>query len=173
VGALREAARAADCEMVLALAEVRETWSCEEPYRDRYWFDEDEAEDESDSTGLELGELLDGSISLDTWVDESGQPAQPVASWVSDAEVCATTPTSTLTPYDSEYEGYMGNYGNTMDRWYRRGAVVVWPRRLDFVVRTQGSPIWALDTLAAVLRDGEVVRARELLARSRPSGWTC
>ena len=163
VAALREAAGAADCEMVLALAEVRETWSCEEPYRDRYWYDEDETDDESDPAGLEAGDLLDGSISLDTWVDESGQPAQPVASWVSDAEVCATTPSSTLTPYDSAYEGYMGNYGNTMDRWYRRGALVVWPRRLDFVVRAQASPLWALDTLAAVLRDGEVVRARELV----------
>ena len=163
VAALSAAARAADCEIVLALAEVHETWSCDEPYRDRYWRDEDEADDESHSSGLELGELLDGSISLDTWVDQSGQAAQPAASWVSDAEVCATTPTSTLTPYDSTYEGYMGNYGNTIDRWYRRGAVVVWPRRLDFVVRAQASPIWALDTLAAVLRDGEVVRARELV----------
>ena len=34
----------------------------------------------------------------------------------------------TLTPYASEYEGYMGNYGNTMDRWYRRAALVVWPQ---------------------------------------------
>lgn len=162
VAALRAAAQAADCEIVLALADVHETWSCDEPYRDRYWYDEDEIDDEADPSEIELGELLDGSISLDTWVDQSGQPAQPAASWASDAEVCATTATSTLIPYDSTYEGYMGNYGNTMDRWYRRGAVVVWPRRLDFVVRAQASPIWALATLDAVLQDGEVVRAREL-----------
>ncbi len=173
VAALSAAARAADCEMVLALAEVQETWSCEEPYRDRYWDNEDEEgpEDESDPSGLELGELLDGSISLDTWIDQSGQPAQPVASGVSDAEVCATTPTSAFTPYDSAYEGYMGNYGNTMDRWYRRGAVVLWPRRLDFVVRAQASPIWALDTVETALRDGEVMRARELVG-SVATFWT-
>ena len=57
----------------------------------------------------------------------------------------------------------MGNYGNTMERWYRRGALVVWPRRLDFVVRAEASPIWALNTVAAALRDGGVVRARELV----------
>ena len=34
----------------------------------------------------------------------------------------------------------MGNYGNTMDRWYRRGAVVLWPTRLDFEVRAEASP---------------------------------
>ncbi len=165
VAALRAAAQAAECEMVLALAEVQETWSCEEPYRDRYWYTEDDdgPEDESDPAGLEVGELLDGSISLDSWIDQSGQPAQPVSSGVSDAEVCATTPTSAFTPYNSAYEGYMGNYGNTMDRWYRRGAVVVWPRRLDFVVRAQASPIWALATVEAALSDGEIMRARELV----------
>ena len=31
------------------------------------------------------------------------------------------------------------------------------------MVRAQASPIWALDTLASVLREGEVVRARELV----------
>jgi hypothetical protein len=161
VVALRTAAQASDCEIALALSDVHETWSCAEPYDDQYWYDEDDDE-EPRHAGLELEDLLDRSISLDCWVDQSGQLAQPIVSVVSDAEVCATTPTSKLAPYDSEYEGYMGNYGNTMDRWYRRGAVVVWPRRLDFAVRADASPSWALDTPAALLRDGEVARAREL-----------
>ena len=109
----------------------------------------------------ELDELLDSSVSLSDWVDRSGAPAPPVATFVNDDEVCATTPTRTLAPYESEYEGYMGNYGNTMDRWYRRGAVVVWPTRLDFEVRAEASPQWALDTLQALIRDGELTRARE------------
>jgi hypothetical protein len=41
---------------------------------------------------------------------------------VSDDEVCCSTPSSDLTPYASEHEGYVGNYGNTVDRWYRRAA---------------------------------------------------
>ncbi|MGW1160686.1 hypothetical protein ACWD48_21205 [Streptomyces sp. NPDC002519] len=39
---------------------------------------------------------------------------------VHDYEVCASTASTDLTPYDSQYEGYMGNYGNTLNRWYRR-----------------------------------------------------
>ena len=35
---------------------------------------------------------------------------------------------ATSQPYSLEYEGYMGNWGNTLDRWYHRAAVVVWPR---------------------------------------------
>ena len=96
---------------------------------------------------------------------------QPAAFAVDDAEVCATTPTAKLTPYESQYEGYMGNYGNTMDRWYRRGAVVVWPRRLDFAVRGEASPSWALDRLADLLRTGEQTRARELVELLAPF-WT-
>ena len=51
---------------------------------------------------------------------------EAISTYVRDEEVCST-PSSSLEPYASEYEGYMGNYGNTMDRWYRRAAVVLWP----------------------------------------------
>ena len=71
----------------------------------------------------------------------------------------------------------MGNYGNTMDRWYRRGAVVIWPTRLDFEVRAEASPQWALDTLGALIQDGELTHAREsaeslilFVVNLRPSG---
>ena len=62
-------------------------------------------------------------------------------------EVCATTPSVDLVPYQSEYEGYMGNYGNTLDRWYRRAALVIWPRNQSFANRAQASSVWALDEL--------------------------
>jgi hypothetical protein len=58
---------------------------------------------------------------------------------VPDSEVCATISSVELTPYESEYEGYMGNYGNTMDRWYRRAALVVWPRERAFTARAEAS----------------------------------
>ncbi len=64
-----------------------------------------------------------------------------------DHELCATTPSVELPAYESEYEGYMGNYGNTMDRWYHRGAVVVWPRRRAFVLRARTDPAAALAEL--------------------------
>ncbi|HEX5995520.1 MAG TPA: hypothetical protein VFY84_10300 [Jiangellales bacterium] len=63
-------------------------------------------------------------------------------------------------PYASEYEGYMGNYGNTMDRWYRRAAIVVWPLRLAFAMRAEASPEWALNTLAKQLRARDLTEAR-------------
>ena len=41
----------------------------------------------------------------------------------------------------------MGNYGNTLDRWYRRAAVVVWPRERAFAARAEAGSQWALSQL--------------------------
>jgi len=79
---------------------------------------------------------------------------------IPDSEVCATTPSVELKPYQSEYEGYMGNYGNTMDRWYRRAAVVVWPRERAFAARAEASASWALHELRARIHAGDLTAAR-------------
>jgi hypothetical protein len=175
--ALRAAAGHYDCELVLALAEVHETWTCfepgwDEPYygRRRSWErddDDDWYEDEPVATGpdaYDLGELVDSDLTLSHWTTPAGKKASALATAVDGDEVCATTPTSELEAHSSEYEGYMGNYGNTMDRWYRRAAVVLWPRRNAFLVRAEASPAWALDTLRKRIRAGKVDEAQRMAA---------
>jgi hypothetical protein len=83
-------------------------------------------------------------------------------------EVCASTSTGDLTPYSSEYEGYMGNWGNTLDRWYHRAAVIVWPREQAFANRAESSPAWALDKIAAMGSAGDVPGARNAAATLAP-----
>ena len=83
-------------------------------------------------------------------------------------EVCSSTPTGDLAPYESEYEGYMGNWGNTLDRWYHRAAIVVWPREQAFANRAETSPSWALDELAAMASAGDVAGARAAAATLGP-----
>ena len=78
--------------------------------------------------------------------------------------MCASTPTGDLKPYSSEYEGYMGNYGNTLDRWYHRAAVIVWPGDRAFANRAETSPAWALDELAAMASAGDVSGAQAAAA---------
>src|SRR5262249_57664281 len=75
-------------------------------------------------------------------------------------EVCASPPPGDLEPYSSEYEGYMGNWGNTLDRWYHRAAVIVWPADRAFANRAETSPAWALDELAAMASAGDVSAAQ-------------
>jgi len=72
-----------------------------------------------------------------------------------------STPSVELAPYDSEYTGYMGNWGNTMDRWYRRAAIVIWPRARWFAVRAKGDPTGALHELVGSTDDPDALRTRD------------
>ena len=144
--------------------------------RDEYgeWYEEEDEEEEPPLTGpdrYDLVDLIESGMTLDRWVDASGHASEAISTHVGENEVCRVTPTSELPPYASEYEGYMGNYGNTMDRWYRRAAVVLWPRERAFAVRAEASPAWALAELGMRLEAGDVDEAREQVAAILPV-WT-
>ena len=170
---LRAAAEQAGCEAVLALAEVKETWdawpSDEDPWDDYdYHEDEDDEEDYDDASrdpggnhdDYQLNELIDDEITLGWWTSPDGTGGEPIRLYVPDSEVSATTPSADLVPYQSEYEGYMGNYGNTLDRWYRRAAVVVWPRDRAFAARAEAGSRWALSELHTRIGAGDLEGAR-------------
>jgi predicted 2-oxoglutarate/Fe(II)-dependent dioxygenase YbiX len=183
---LRAAADAAGCETVLSLTEIQEIWdAADDDYEDDDYEDDDYEDDdyedddyedddyedddyEDDDTRYQLNELVDSSIRLTRWTDPDATSAEDVNLAVDDDEVCAVTPSRDLQPYSSEYEGYMGNYGNTLDRWYRRAAVLVWPRDRRFTNRAQASPAWALDDLCATARDQGPGPARDAAATLAP-----
>lgn len=173
VAALRQAAERLDCECFLALADVHENWSCEEEgydwrrrrhYRD---FDEegeeDEGEEGEDSSELALGELCDTSVELRHWIDLDGRGASGVAAGALSSELCVTRPSVDFDPFQSEHEGYMGNYGNTVDRWYHRAAFVMWPRARNFAIRAKVSPAWAVNELSTMAQPAAREAARSLL----------
>ena len=126
--------------------------------------DEDDYDDASgrgsDHDDYQLNELIDDEITLGWWTSPDGTGGEPVSLHVPDSEVCATTPSADLTPYQSEYEGYMGNYGNTLDRWYRRAAVVVWARDRAFAARAEAGSQWALSELDTRIEAGDLGGAR-------------
>jgi hypothetical protein len=62
----------------------------------------------------------------------------------------------------------MGNYGNTLDRWYHRAAVIVWPLERAFANRAEASPSWALDELAAMASAADMPGARTAAATLAP-----
>ncbi len=179
VSALQQVAERLDCESYLALADVHENWTCEEddsdyygwrrrrPYREDEEFDDDEADNAGEHA---LGELCDTSVELRHWVGRDGHAAPSVAVTPSDSEICFTKASVELEPFKSEHEGYMGNYGNTVDRWYHRAAFVMWPRERNFVIRAKVSPSWAASEIATRLKAHGVAEARDL-ARSLLPFW--
>jgi hypothetical protein len=174
---VRAAAEQAGCETVLALAEVKETWDALPPDDDP-WNDYDYYDDEDDGDGdqgedpddFQLNELIDDEITLGWWTGPDGTGGEPISLHVPDHEVCATTPSKDLEPYQSEYEGYMGNYGNTLDRWYRRAAVVVWPQDRAFAARAEAGSQWALHELRNRIDAGDMAGAR-VAAESLAPFW--
>lgn len=170
VATLVAAADDAGFEYALALAEIEETWdvhpAMDFDYED---FEDDEFED-FDDIGGDLNELIDGSTVLTWWADTQahGTIHLPLDG---DDEVCAVTPTASLQPYDSDFEGYVGNYGNTEDRWYRRAALLMWPKDHAFTIRAQASPSWALTTIQHSLEAGQFDVARNQTTSLLSAGY--
>lgn len=148
---LREAAGEADCDVALAHAEIHETWDCEYvEYRRgrRGWSSWDDDGPDPDDVEA-LGSLMDSDVEI-----EPAEGRAVGARRVADVELATVTPSVELQPYETEYTGNMGNYGNTMDRWYRRAAIVIWPRSRAFALKAKGDPESAVDELLALSSDG-------------------
>ena len=142
---------------------------------DRGWYDDYDEDDDEYSGGAsdsereyDIQELVDSEVTLTHWTGPDGTRLEETSLSVDGDEVCASTQTGDLEPYSSEYEGYMGNWGNTLDRWYHRAAVVVWPRDQAFANRAETSPAWALDELAAMASAGDVPGAQAAAATLAP-----
>ncbi|MFE3450814.1 2OG-Fe(II) oxygenase [Nonomuraea sp. NPDC059194] len=160
---LRAAADQAGCEVALALAEIQETWDAfdENEDEDDYYEEEEEEEEKDEDGQYVVQDLIESSITLSHWLDPKNGRLEKISLTIEDAEVTTSTPSADLRPYASEYEGYMGNYGNTLDRWYRRAALVIWPRNLSFASRAEVSALGALNELGEMIHDGAATKARD------------
>jgi hypothetical protein len=168
---LRDAAEAAGYEAILGLADVKTThdaWPADEGYGYRRRRYHDDYEDPEGSAEYEINDLINTEVSLTHWTGPDGGRLEETSLSLDDTEVCASTPSGDLEPYESGYEGYMGNWGNTLDRWYHRGAVIVWPRAQAFANRAETSPGWALDEIVSMASSGDTARAREAAATLEP-----
>jgi hypothetical protein len=181
---LRAVAAELDCEIFLALADVHETWACEEEdsgyshYAAKGFGDyDDDDEDEVDEEGgdgalnqspdFNLTEFIERDVELRHWVGLTGR-GEAVSARVDDAELCFTKPSEDLEPFESEHEGYMGNYGNTVEHWYHRAAVVLWPRERTFVIRAKASPQRGIAEIAKALRARNSAAAMGMAQRLAP-----
>jgi len=118
--ALRAAAESLGLRLHLALAELHQTWSAQPARRSRWARDDDVGEGDA-----EPGELIDESLMLDFWVDEHDLVGPRSSMPVELKHTATFTETGPAHLVNQEYEGYMGNYGETLDYWYRRAALVV------------------------------------------------
>ena len=77
---------------------------------------------------LEIGETYEDEFNGTEWADIKGEKQPWGTIGLDKASIVSTTPIDDWKPTSEEYEGYNGNAGNTLDRWYHRSAIVVWHR---------------------------------------------
>ena len=167
--------------VALVLVETHEVWNCFGPDRNPYsrhrsWgWDQDGGWDlepgvlPNDPSSHELDGLIHEEIELTQVIEVQGAEAVgPLAPYVRTEETRRSVPNGDLKPFSAEFEGYMGNYGNTLDRWYRRAALVVWPLERTFIVHAEASPAWAIGELRRQLRSVAAARLQRAVASMRP-----
>jgi len=131
------AAETADCLVHLAqvsrhLSQFADDGSFEEGYFRSYR--------QSKRHDLEIGETYEDDLNGTEWTDAEGkkQPWGSIGFKLS--SVVSSVPIDDWKPTSEEYEGYTGNAGNTLDRWYHRSAIVLWRRDRHFdVVASSGA----------------------------------
>jgi hypothetical protein len=139
---LFDAADQADCVAHLALVTHWQSGSAEvEDYdysygrgpRGRWPYDGDE-EEKDEATNHKMGELFDESLTVDHWSDREGKTLAIGEIDLEEEEIVCDQPREAWEPDREEFEGYTGNEGMTLERWYHRAAIVIWPKQNHFKV---------------------------------------
>ena len=83
---------------------------------------------------IEIGETYEDELKGTQWTDIHGekQPWGKIALELS--AIVSSIPIDDWKPTSEEFEGYTGNEGNTLDRWYHRSALILWHRDHHFDV---------------------------------------
>jgi len=117
---LVQAARKADCEAHLALVTLWAEGSAEGGY---YGGDDDD---------YDMEEVYDQTLSAGDWQTLDGQECSFGEIAIAEDEIVADNPLDDDEPDEQEVHEFTGNEGATMERWYHRAALVVWPRQRHF-----------------------------------------
>lgn len=162
VSALRAAASELDLVAHLALAEIHESWTAIPGggYGRHGDHDDHDGHPEPD-------ELFDEDMTLNFWIDGQGRKLQRAALPVAPDDVESFAETDEDDLVNEEYEGYMGNYGETLDYWYRRAALVLQTPQGFQASRFVTEFDAALEDATALARSGSA----EVLAARLQAGW--
>jgi hypothetical protein len=152
-----------------------DTWNYH-PYRSRrsrYWSG-GKAEDR-DESAVGMGEVYEEELTLEHWLDAKGRK-QPFGEMQLEEKEILSKADKGKWSFNQEVHEATGNEGVSVERWYRQGVIVIWPRRNYYAILAaegQFSSMPALEALAqgakkpAVLEDCRTF-AEAIIARWRP-----
>ena len=91
----------------------------------------------TDVADLEIMEVFGDTVSIDGWKSAAGKSVRMDALSVGSDSIVSQTPLEQWKPTSFDYEGYTGNAGNELSRWYHKSAVAIWSRDDHFRVLVQ------------------------------------
>ena len=126
-------------------------------------FEDDDFEfDESagESGGESFEEVFDESLVLDHWRDPSGRKRRLGKISLEERELFSSVEEDDR-PHEQAIHEATGNEGATMERWYRLGAVVLWPRAGYTRILAAEGPESAVPALEAMIAKARGAAAKE------------
>ena len=161
---LFEAAEQAGCVAHLALLTLWQLGDVDHDYSDysyrrRRRYGSRYADDHDHDFGREyqMGEIIDTSLTANHWSNRDGNVRQLGEMRVDDDEVVADDALDDGEPSEEDFEDYTGNAGMTLERWYHRAAIVIWPRDQHFAVLCGAgteAAVGGLEAMVKALRRG-------------------
>ncbi|MGE3806546.1 MAG: 2OG-Fe(II) oxygenase [Gemmataceae bacterium] len=145
--------------------------------RSYHWsYDDEEDNEDGDGeldAGVEIAEIYDEEMILDHWLDAKGR-RQPFGTvHLNETEILSGQGRKDW-PFEQRVTEATGNEGVSVDRWYRRGVIVIWPRNRYFQVLAgegQASALPALERMAARARKPEALAACRTFADAIIRNW--
>ena len=162
---IRYAARQAGCKAYLALLTFWQTGSAEYSGSGVYssrgsrWHD-DGGEEPSNYV---MEDLIDSSLTAEHWLDDEDQRLEIGSMSVAEDEVVPEESLMEVEP-EEEFEGYTGNAGMTLERWYRHAAIFIWPEKRHFQILCNCGSQSASSALNLLVRQWTKARSPEKAA---------
>ena len=128
--AIINAAKVADCRVHFGQVSRH---LCQEA-NDGYYDEDRWSSRQVKISSLNIGEVYDDEMMVDGWKDAQGKTVNLGSLSVDESMLVSHEPLDKWKPTREEYEGYTGNAGNTLDRWYHKSAIIVWSNRHHFDV---------------------------------------
>lgn len=100
----------------------------------------------------EMGEIFDTSLTANYWSDRHGDTCRFGRMELHGDEIVTNVALDTNDPSEEEFEGYTGNAGMTLARWYHRAAVLIWPQEQHFSVLCSAGTEAAIGGLEAMVK---------------------
>ncbi len=130
------AAREAGYDAFLAIVTLWQSGSADpiEGSGGGWYHDYDDDYEEDNAGDYVLGEAFDDSLTVKHFSDAEGNSLAFGEMDLDEAEIVSRQPLHDSDPDREEFEGFTGNAGMTMEYWYHRAAIILWPSESRFDV---------------------------------------